>query len=766
MRTGNHTLLIITLIFSFSGCGNYRNDQIPERISYNFHVRPILSDKCFACHGPDANKRKAGLRLDIADSAFRHLKDDPSRFALVPGMPDKSYVYLKISSKDTTERMPPPSSHLELSSRDIKIIEKWIRQGAKYEPHWAFVAPGRPEVPSVKKKGWAQNEIDRFILRKLEENDLTPNDKADKERLLKRVSFDITGLPPSLELMDKYLADDSPDAYQLVVDQLLNSDAFGERMAVYWCDVARYADSYGYQDDNLRTQWPWRDWVIHAFNSDMHYDQFITWQIAGDLLPDPTKEQILATAFNRNHKYTEEGGVIDEEYRIEYATDKTNTLGRGILALTVECAKCHDHKYDPISQKDYYSLFAFFNNTREKGYEGDVTASKPAKPPMLELKDEEVRKVLTFINKKDTSRLLVSVMGERDTLRKTFVLKRGNYDSPTDEVTPSAPKAVFPFDAGLPRNRLGLAKWLVDPKNPLTSRVFVNRMWQEFFGRGIVKTSGDFGMQGELPSHPELLDWLATDFMENGWDIKRLIKQLVTSATYMQSAKITEEKLAKDPENILLSHAPRYRLPAEFVRDMVLASSGLLIREIGGPSVKPYQPEGIWEASTSGRGLLATYRQDHGDALYRRGLYTFIKLTAPPPSMIIFDGSNRDECEVNRPRTNTPLQALVLMNDPQVLEASRVLAATLLSERSTDERRIERAFRVIVCRRPTSTELGILMEYFDRGREEFDREPQKAAALLNVGEKPLDKNLDQSVLASLTEVINSIYNLEEAITKS
>lgn len=763
----SRTLAIFALLGGLlAGCGQPDTEErIPDRVSYNFHVRPILSDKCYMCHGPDANTREAGLRLDLADSAYKHLRDNPDAYALVPGNPSESHVFLRISSHDSAYMMPPPYSNLKLSERDIKIIEKWIRQGAEYEPHWAFVPPVKPDVPATD-SDWPTNEIDNFVLRTLDDHKLKPNPPADKERLLKRVSLDITGLPPSLEMMDRFLVDDSPEALETVVQELLASPAYGERMAIYWCDVARYADSYGYQDDNLRTQWPWRDWVIHAFNTNMPYDQFITWQVAGDMLPNATKEQILATAFNRNHKFTEEGGVIDEEYRIEYVLDKTNTLGKGVLALTVECAQCHDHKYDPISQKDYFSLFAFFNNTYEKGYEGDITQSRTAKPPMIELSDSEVRNILTFINKKDTSSLLVSVMGELDTARKTYILDRGAYDAPTIEVSPATPEAVYPFSDKLSPDRLGLARWLVDEKNPLTARVFVNRMWQEFFGKGIVATSGDFGMQGELPSHPELLDWLAVDFMEHDWDIKRLITQIVTSSTYRQSAEITMEKLERDPDNRFLSHAPRYRLPAELVRDLVLASSGLLVREIGGPSVKPYQPEGLWEASTSGRGLLATYRQDHGDDLYRRGLYTFIKLTVPPPSMMIFDGSNRDLCEVRRLRTNTPLQALVMLNDPQVLEAARVLAARLLEENSDDKDKIEKAFRLIICRRPASAELEQLTAYFDEEKQSFASAPAKADALLKVGEYPRDMDLDRVRHAAMMQVISAIYNLEEAITKS
>ncbi|MFZ6009786.1 MAG: PSD1 and planctomycete cytochrome C domain-containing protein [Bacteroidota bacterium] len=770
LKRTNHLILNMVVAASFllliASCSSQNgNEEVPDVVSYNFHVRPILSDKCYACHGPDGNKREANLRLDIADSAYKALKDDPNMYVIVPGDAEHSAVFQRIAAEDSSLLMPPVESNLKLTLHEVAIIKKWIKQGAKYEPHWAFQAATLPEVPATG-DDWAKNDIDHFVLKKMQARGLEPNEEADKEHLLKRVSLDLTGLPPTLEMMDAFMADDSDNAYEKVVDQLLATPAYGEKMAVHWLDVARYADSYGYQDDNIRGQWPWRDWVIHAFNKDLPYDQFITWQIAGDLLPHATKEQILATAFNRNHKFTEEGGVIDEEYRIEYVTDKTNTFGKGVLGLTIECAKCHDHKYDPILQKDFYSLFAFFNNTFEKGYEGDVLASKMAKPPILCLKDHEVRNILTFINKekRDTSTLMVSVMGERDTLRKTFILNRGVYDAPTTEVSPATPRAVFPFDQKLPPNRLGLAQWTVDRKNPLTARVFVNQLWQEFFGRGIVKTTGDFGMQGELPSHPELLDWLAVDFMEHGWSIKRFVKQLVMSSTYRQSSAVTPKKLKNDPENIYLSHAPRVRLPAEFVRDMVLASSGLLVREIGGPSVKPYQPKGIWESATSGRGALATYRQDHGEDLYRRGMYTFIKLTAPPPSMIVFDASNRDQCEVKRLRTNTPLQALVMMNDPQVLEASRVLAAKLLEENLSDDERLQKAFRLIVCRQPKDNERSVMKQYHSDQLKTLTA--GKAKSLLNVGEYPLPEKLDKIQLAALMQVISLLYNLEETIVKS
>jgi len=760
--------LVIATVVVINSCLNKNShDNLPDKVSYNFHIRPILSDKCFKCHGPDANKRQGQFRLDIPDSAFAPLKETKGAFALVPGKPAESELYKRISSTDTSYMMPAPESHLgALSEYEIKLFKRWIEQGAHYETHWAFQPPQKERLPKINKKEWAKNEIDYFILKKLDEKNLSPNEEADKERLLKRVSLDITGLPPSVEVMDKFLNDNSPNAYEKAVDNLMSTPQYGEKMAVHWLDVARYADSYGYQDDNIRTQWPWRDWVIHAFNENMPYDEFLTWQIAGDMLPNATKEQILATGFFRNHKYTEEGGVIDEEYRIEYLVDKTKTFGKGILGLTIECAQCHDHKYDPFKQKDYYSLLAFFNNTKELGFEGDVSVSKPAKNPILAITDADVKSILSFVNKKDTGTVTVSVMGERDTLRKTFILSRGVYNMPTSEVEPQAIPAVMKFDTRFPRNRIGLAQWTVDRRNPLTARVFVNQIWQEIFGRGLVKTSGDFGMQGEIPSHPELLDWLAVDFMESGWNVKQLVKKILLSATYRQSAKVSKDKLEKDPENVYLSHAPRTRLSAEFVRDVVLASSGLLNKTIGGPSVKPYQPKGLWEAATSGRGVLATYKQDEGNALYRRGMYTFIKLTVPPPSMIMFDASNRDQCEVKRLKTNTPLQALIMMNDPTVLEASRVLAQKLVSEPSSTEEKIIKAFRLIVCRKPSAKEMSILETYYGEQLQLFQQKKLNAITTLSVGEYPLNKELDLSISAAMMKVINTIYNMEETITKT
>ncbi|MGN6490651.1 MAG: PSD1 and planctomycete cytochrome C domain-containing protein [Agriterribacter sp.] len=761
--------MLIVAVYALEACKNSESsgseERLPDRVSYNFDIRPILSDKCLACHGPDANKREAGLRLDVEESAFAALKENPKAHALVAGKPEFSQAYLRITTKDSSLLMPPPKSNLKLSAREIALIEKWIQQGAKYEKHWAFVAPVKPAIPKVNLKDWPRNDIDYFVLAKQEQKGLKPNEEADKERLLKRLSLDLTGLPPTLEMMDEFLADKSVDAYEKMVDKLMALPSYGEKMSLHWLDLARYADSHGYQDDGYRTQWPWRDWVIHAFNNNMHYDQFVTWQLAGDLLPEASKEQLLATGFNRNHKITEEGGVIPEEYRISYVTDRNDLFGKGLLGITLECAHCHDHKYDPFSQKDYYELFAFFNNVKEVGIESVIGGPETyAKKPLMEISNEDVKSVLNFVNKPDTERLIVSIMGDLDTVRKTHVLIRGNYDAPGEEVQPATPASILSFDPSYPKNRLGLSKWLFDKRNPLTSRVYVNILWQEFFGRGIVKTSGDFGMQGDLPSHPELLDWLAVDFRENNWDIKRLVKLMVTSATYRQSAVITKEELATDPENIYLARGPRYRIHAEFVKDLVLASSGLLNPSIGGPSVKPYQPAGLWEGATSGRGLLSMYVQDHGDKLYRRGMYTLIKRTVPPPTMAIFDASNRDICEVKRLRTNTPLQALVMMNDPAVLEASRVLAEKLQSEKTDAKAKLTKAFRLIVCRTPKEKELEILNNYYTK--EMGSLQTAEINKTLEVGEYPLGENIDRKAVAAMARVISTIYNLEETITKS
>jgi Protein of unknown function (DUF1553)/Protein of unknown function (DUF1549)/Planctomycete cytochrome C len=739
-----------------------------ETIDYNYHIRPILSDRCFTCHGPDANKRKANLRLDTEEGAFAALEDNPKEHVLVKNNPEKSDLYRRIMSKDTSMLMPPPESNLKLTEDEKKLIEKWIKQGAVYKKHWSFIPPTKAELPKAD-AAWTHNAIDNFTFAKMKEKGLSPADEATKEALLKRVSFDLTGLPPSLAMQEEYMKDDSPKAYYKMVKKLLASSHFGEKMALNWLDVARYADSHGYQDDGLRTMWPWRDWVIHAFNSNYSYKKFITWQLAGDIMasriPKSTfaKEMTLATGFNRNHKITQEGGVIDEEYRIEYVTDRTNTFGKSMIALTLECAKCHDHKYDPISQKEYYGAFSFFNKVPEKGFFGHIDASF-ADPPNMKIENEDVKNIFKFINKKDTSDLFVMIMKDSMNIRPTYILQRGSYDAHGDTVSNTMPNAVKSF-IGFEKNRYGLSQWMFAADNPLTARVYVNRIWDQFFGRGIVKTVGDFGMQGELPTHPELLDWLAKDFQDNNWNIKRLVAQIVTSATYMQSSNITKKQLETDPDNVYLSRASRIRFQAEIVRDHVLATSDLLNTEIGGPSVKTYQPKGLWEVATSGRGSLASYVQDKGKWLYRRGMYVFIKRTVPPPAMLIFDSSNRDQCEVSRGRTNTPLQALAMLNDPHVLESASYLAYNAEKKKVDTEKVISDAFKRIICRSPTSKELKILIDYYESEKVIFTKDKKKAQAFLKIGEYPRETIKDAPTYSALFQSILLIYNMEEALIR-
>ena len=765
----NKVIYLFLLCIVFTSCkqkGEYAaipSKKIPEVVDYNFDVRPILSDKCFACHGPDVNKRAEDLRLDTPEGAFKALKDRKNEFAIVPNNLEKSALYQKITAKDSTELMPPLDSNLKLSSYEIQILKKWIEQGAAYEPHWAFVAVDKPELPKLKNADWVNNEIDYFVLQKLQDVGLTPNPMADKERLLKRVSLDITGLPPTPEMQKEFIQNDAADAYEKVVDELLASDHYGEKMASHWLDVARYADSHGFQNDQLRTMWPWRDWVIHAFNENYSYEKFVTYQLAGDLVPQKSMETILATGFNRNHKINQEAGIIEEEFRVENVTDRTNTFGKAFLGLTLECAKCHDHKYDPISQKDYFSTFAFFDRMPPRQNKGEILAEAP----IITITDELVQKELPFINKKEEEDVDVMVIEERPDVRTTHILNRGVYDDVGEEVTAQTPASVLAYDdSAYERNRLGLTKWLFDAKNPLTSRVFVNRMWQEIFGAGIVRSSGDFGMQGDLPTNVHLLNWLSADFMENGWDMKRMIKKIVMSATYKQSSVISKDKLAVDPENKYLSRMSRLRFNAEMVRDHALATSGLLNPEIGGRSVKVYQPDGLWEAASSGRGVLANYVQDHGSNLYKRGIYIFIKRTTLPPVQLTFDAATRDQCEVQRQSTMTPLQALITLNDPTILESARVFSEKLMQEESTVAEKIEKAFGTIVCRTIKPEEKEMLLGYYNEQESAFMKETEQAEAFINVGEFPASKDRDVVKVAALMQIIHTIYNLEETIVKS
>ena len=1061
-------------------------EQLEEEISYNYHVRPILSDRCYSCHGPDEEARQADLRLDIEDQAKATLSSGSGR-AIVSGSTKKSELIHRILSDDPEVVMPTPESHLMLSDKEKAILYKWIEDGAQYEEHWAFTSPQKAEVPSTD-MGWTQhNEIDLFIQAKLSK--LTPSPEEEKERLLRRLYMDLTGLPPSVEDIDAFLVDGQPDAYERVVDHLLSSTSCAERLTMEWLDVSRYADSHGLHADGYRIMWPWRDWVIDAWKVNMPYDQFATWQIAGDVLPEASTDQKLATAFCRNHTMTAEGGAIDEEFRLAYVFDRTETVMTAFQGLTMNCARCHDHKFDPISQKEYYQVNAFFNNVKELGMTGDdgnygpmlglpdietqqaltaiaekveqaqeelkiteqaalekanyinsldeVSAPRPVMIASLENRrkarrsefpdhlDEVPRlkvydnngdiygyaenafvdgvegKAITFTGvydeiylrdvpsfektdpfsaglwikttKKDkdkTQMLLcttgeknnywrgwefdldednrlnvrlihslphnylhvrsieeipldkwihvgftydgmeqakgvniyvsgdkvsseivydrlyksihpitfksdeefddkaskaaftnpefayrldkrpvrvgrslrlytgeegvfkgamdeikiydrqlsaaqmmkianskqdvsddvarshaqvtsaplrknririqglleehqelmatvpeVMVMEELDTIRPMYIYNRGDYTQPTEEVNSDIP-AVLPAFGDRPRNRLGLAEWLFDKENPLTARVTVNRYWQMIFGQGLVDTPGDFGIQGSLPTHPKLLDWLAVDLIEHGWDIKRLLKQMVMSHTYRQSSKIREGDLEQDPANKLLARGASYRLPAEMIRDNALAASGLLVDEAGGASVKPYQPDGLWIEKSFFSKILLTYKQDEGQDLFRRSMYTFVRRTSPPPAMTIFDQPNREVCTIKRENTNTPLQALVLLNDPQFVEAARVLAERIQVEGGDDfKSQITYAFRLATGRSPDKEEIQVLQDLYEDQYNIYESDITASKELLGVGATKADLKASIPHTAALAMVTSAIMNHDEAYMK-
>lgn len=1058
---GSSRVLGLVVGLALHGASTSLADELaqPRKVDFNYQIRPILSDKCFNCHGPDAGKRKAGLRLDTKEGAFARLKSEGR--AIVPGNLEESELVFRITSDDETDRMPPKSLGRSLSKHEIELLKQWIAEGAEWKDHWAFIPPAEIQPPAVKNPAWSRGTIDRFVLARLEAEGLSPSPEAAKERLIRRVTFDLTGLPPTLDEIDRFLADQRLDAYERLVDRLLASPRFGERMTVDWLDVARYADTYGYQADVYRAMWPWRDWVVKAFNTNLPFDQFITWQLAGDLLPNPTREQVLATAFNRHHRQTNEGGSIEEEWRTEYVADRTITFGAAFLGLTLECSRCHDHKYDPITQKDFYSLFSFFNSIDESGLYSHFTDAVPT-PTMLLCDDEKLRAIAaaeervknaeveldrlgrsrsrafetwlhgidrtsyaapvlrgrigdfpfeaikdlkvenradlarpgkveegpevvagrigkalrlsgennvtlplgnfdrfqpftigiwiktpdkkdravvlhrsrawtdagsrgyelliedgklcadlvhfwpgnaigvrtrqaipidrwvhvtmtydgssraggvklyldgkradcevvrdkltknitggggdeltvgqrfrdrgfknglvdeltvfdreltppeaaqlfdgstlsqllkqdpaTFTAKqrddlfayylanfdaeyqnrlasleksrKDRSTLVdplpeIMVMKELPQPRPTFVLRRGAYDAPTEPVTRETPKALLPFSPDWPRNRLGLAKWVTDSKQPLTARVIVNRYWQSIFGRGIVATPEDFGSQGQLPSHPELLDWLARTFMDSGWNVKALWRQIVTSATYRQGSDGTAELLARDPDNILLGRGPRFRLPAEMIRDQALEASGLLAPRLGGPPVKPYQPAGLWKEKAN-----IEYVRDVGEGSHRRSLYTFWKRTSPPPAMLTFDATSREVCVVKRSPTATPLQALVLLNDPQYVEASRALAQRAAREGgTTPAERARFLFRVLCGRRPSDREQHILEALYHEQYDEFRSGRSDPAKLLAVGDAPRDSGVDPVECAALTVLAQAVMNHDETVTK-
>jgi len=780
--------------------------QSSPTIDYNRQIRPILSDSCFKCHGPDATHRQGGLRLDVPDAPLQ--PSDSGTAAIVPGKPDESELVRRVLSTDPDEVMPPPDSDRQLKPEQEELLKTWIAQGARFQTHWSFVPPQRPPLPAVKNTAWPRNPIDSFILARLEAEGLQPTREADRTTLVRRLTLDLTGLPPTLAEVDAFLADTSDQAYEQLVDRLLANPHFGERLALDWLDAARFGDTHGFHIDSGRDMTRWREWVIDAFNNNKPFDQFTVEQLAGDLLPNATLEQKLATGFNRNHMINFEGGAIPQEYHNAYIVDRVNTTGAVWLGLTVACVQCHDHKYDPISQKEFYQLYAFFHNVPENGLDGSKGNAAPLiRVPSAEqqrkgdelaaaIKDVESQLAGPMPDKDGLTAKLAElkeaqaaldkqiptsmVMQEMAQPRDTFVLVRGQYDKFGEKVTSGVPAFLPPLPEGSPNNRLGLAQWLVAPSHPLTARVTVNRYWQMIFGTGLVKTAEDFGSQGERPSHPELLDWLAVEFqtpvkspltgVEHGWNVKALVKLMVMSAAYRQSSAVTPELLAKDPENRLLARGPRHRLPAEFIRDQALAVSGLLNDRIGGPSVSPYQPPGIWEELASradGKNWTAQeYSQSHGPDLYRRSMYTFWKRTAPPPSLVTFDAPDRETCVVRRARTNTPLQALVLMNDPTYVEAARKLAERMLTQGgATTEDRLAFAFRLATARPPRDRELEVLKTVLQRQQEIYRQNTEAAIRLLGVGEASRDDQLDAAELAAWTMVASAILNLDETLTK-
>ena len=728
-------------------------------------IRPLLSDACYNCHGPDAKARKDGLRLD----------DRPAAHSA--GVLTDGEMLRRLTTTDPDERMPPPESNRTLTDEQRAKLAQWLRAGAAWpsdDRHWAYVPPKRPPLAKVNDSAWPRNGIDHFILARLESEQLAPSSEADKATLLRRVSFDLTGLPPTVEALDAFLADTSPHAYERAVDRLLDSPRYGEHMALGWLEASRYADTDGYQNDRLRYMWVWRDWVIRAFNDNMPFDRFVTEQMAGDLLPDRDFFTQVATGFNRNHRINSEGGSIPDEWIVEYVADRVETMGTMFLGLTLNCARCHDHKYDPIAQKDFYRLFAFFNGIDEAGLGPNNGNSPPFIPvpknwPNLS-EDEakfvapepmKIMVVQTSVPRPQPgSPETVMVMHELAKPRPTFVLNRGQYDQPdkSEQLHPATPPVLGTWNKKWPGDRIGLARWLIDPKHPLTARVTVNRMWQHHFGLGLVKTSENFGVQGEHPSHPALLDWLATEFVRRDWNVKAMHKLIVTSATYRQSSA---RRLERDPENRLLARGPRKRLTPYAIRDTALFTSDLIVGKIGGPSVKPYMPPGIWKSISN-----AAYKQDKGDKLYRRGMYTYWRRTLPPPTMMTFNAAAREICTVRNDLTTTPLQALTLLNNKTFVESARFLAERMLRRTDKPSDRVAWAFRSVTSRTPSPAEMDLLLADLKLFEKEFSDDPDSAKKLLKIGERKADANLPPAQLAAYTLIANTLLNLDEAIMQN
>ncbi|MEQ9408522.1 MAG: PSD1 and planctomycete cytochrome C domain-containing protein [Fuerstiella sp.] len=773
----------------------------PPSVRYATDIQPILAKNCFACHGADEAAREAQLRLDIP--ADRHDLDSAAARAVVPGDPGRSELMIRITSSDPDVVMPPPGSGHTLTKSEILLLRQWVEAGAEYEAHWSFVSAVRPSVPAVNDGGWCRNDVDRFVWQRLAEQGLSPSSGADPRTLVRRVYLDLTGLPPAPEAADAFARNPSPQAYEAMVDDLLTSPRFGERWAAMWLDLARYADTKGYEKDQPRNIWRYRDWVIDAFNRDMPFDQFTVEQIAGDLLQDATMEQRLATAFHRNTMTNDEGGTDNEEFRIAAVKDRVDTTVQVWMGLTMGCARCHSHKYDPISQQEYYRFMAFFNQTEDADRPDDSprlptpTSEQQHRQAELSTEITELQKRLNEITSERTDEqqqtllqafravhpttaplakrlkeaeqqlaklnadiVQTPVMRELPAARRrsTFVHVRGNFLEPGEEVQAGFP-AAFGDPSGL-GNRLAVAQWLVSDSNPLTARVMVNRVWSRFFGRGLVETEEDFGTQGGRPTHPQLLDWLAVEFRDtHRWSFKQLCRTIVMSATYQQSSVVTDTAASKDPQNRWLSRGARFRLSAEAVRDQALAAAGLLSDRIGGPSVMPPQPDGIWRTTYSSLKWQTPENEDR----YRRGLYTFLRRTSPYPSMITFDGTSREVCQIRRIRTNTPLQALIIMNDPVYLEAAAALAESVGS--LTDDDCLRQIFRRVLIRPPGDEERVQLQQVLADSRSEFTQHPEAAAKLLKAANRPAVPSEQRPELAALTVVASVVLNLDETVMR-
>ena len=783
-------------------------------VSFNRDVRPILSGRCFQCHGPDEADRQAELRLDQAEGSEGAYRTLDGSQAIKPGSIADSALWYRITAEDDDVMPPPDSAKQPLNAGEKDILKRWIEEGAVYADFWAFVSPRTPAMPEVENRRWSQQPIDQFVLRRLEAEGLAPSPTADRRTLIRRLSLDLTGLPPTREEIRIFLDDTSATSYERLVDRLLAKPQYGEHLTKYWLDLVRFADTNGIHHDHYREMTPYRDWVIRAFNQNLPYDQFVKYQLAGDLFPEPTRDQLIASGFNRLHLIIDRGTALPEESFTRNVIDRVTAVGTAFMGLTVQCAVCHDHKYDPITMRDFYQLFAFFNNldgAPETGGRQGTDFERGLQPPYISLTTEaqearlgeldgridEVKAQIQQIEQrvsptdddtqKKTSDAVLKlvqqalkqvqaekqsfeatipgamVMKEKADRRAAHILIRGAYDNPGEQVERDSPAFLPPMKKDGLKTRMDLAEWFVSADYPLTARVAVNQFWQRLFGVGIVKTSEDFGTQGDWPSHPDLLDYLAVSFIESGWDVKALTKQIVMSQTYKQASEATPERFENDPENRLFSRGPRFRMDSEMIRDQVLATSGLLNYDLYGKSVKPPQPAGLWETVSMPSSYPRVYEPDAGQKIYRRSLYTFWKRGMPPPQMTILDAPSREACIARRERTNTPLQALLLMNEPEYLKAARHLAHATIADRSVSPAdRFAVVYETITSKLPDVGESQDFLEMLEDLLAIY-RDDSSLADQLCEG-VTLHEGESTAELAAWTMLVSTIYNLD--ITKT